>query len=90
MIFDPLRQGGGIPGHGPLGPFPPRYVCGEVFIPFVSVRCSDLWLLCSHPRGARFDPVSPLGPRPMPHPPGRIPPRNRGPPGFYGLSSISK
>ncbi|XP_064383472.1 proteasome inhibitor PI31 subunit-like [Halichondria panicea] len=60
MIFDPLRQEGGMGGgfgggFGPSGPFPP-----------------------SHPHGARYDPVFPVGPRPRP--PGRGPGRGYGEP----------
>ena len=77
MIFDPLRGGGrlgGGGGLGPMGPFPPR--CGRVRMCVCACACvcvldkSLLTLSSSHPPGARFDPVSPFGPR---HPPGRNP-----------------
>lgn len=77
MIFDPLRQGGGMGGgfgggFGPSGPFPPRLV-GLLKVLF----CVNTdFIQFSHPHGARYDPVFPVGPRPRP--PGRGPGRGYG------------
>lgn len=69
MIFDPLRQGrsGGMPEFGPRGsPYPPGYVITHQNNLFLFI------IECSHPPGARFDPVGPLN-RPPFRPPSRPP-----------------